>query len=341
MEGNRSRRKGKELAMKVPPSSVAASSSSTPRALLRSLVRFPRHCMKKEEEKKGRQDGELQVIMNTSSSEVLEPVATLEEEDQSTVKEALASPGREPDTVPLNPLIGVGLVLFFVKTATEFNKMIELQRRMEILLADIKGEMKMKNVTSSFSETKNETVFSSSNCWVEESSINSKSLPNNGVSYHLLGRQVGKESVRKTKCDKKLERKRCLKINQLEDELEVELKRLQIKMDMEDPSVDPPLHRKELDSDNTDQSESSSPDFEEVSNEPKQEANRETNGVCPRELERRLHELLESRQQERIAELESELECAERRLQEKETEISWWRDTARLVSKHKEVTLLR
>ena len=79
----------------------------------------------------------------------------------------------------------------------------------------------------------------------------------------------------------------------------------------------------------------------EAINEPKQEDTREHGGVCPRELERRLHELLESRQQERISELETALECAERKLQEKETEICWWRDTARLVSKHKEATLFR
>ncbi|RZR84865.1 hypothetical protein BHM03_00011768 [Ensete ventricosum] len=58
-------------------------------------------------------------------------------------------------------------------------------------------------------------------------------------------------------------------------------------------------------------------------------------GVSARELERRLHELLETRQQERIAELESALECAERKLREKESEVCWWKDTARLVSQHK------
>lgn len=64
-------------------------------------------------------------------------------------------------------------------------------------------------------------------------------------------------------------------------------------------------------------------------------------GVNPRELERRLHELLETRQQERIAELESALEYAERMLRERDREICWWRDTARLVSHHKDETLFR
>ena len=57
-------------------------------------------------------------------------------------------------------------------------------------------------------------------------------------------------------------------------------------------------------------------------------------GVPPNELERRLHELLESRQQERINELEAALERVNQMLCEKEKEVSWWKDTARLVSKH-------
>ena len=57
-------------------------------------------------------------------------------------------------------------------------------------------------------------------------------------------------------------------------------------------------------------------------------------GVPPHELERRLHELLESRQQEHIRELEAKLQCLEHKLREKEMEVSWWKDTARLISRH-------
>lgn len=75
------------------------------------------------------------------------------------------------------------------------------------------------------------------------------------------------------------------------------------------------------------------------------EINEEDSGnyyrVSAQELERRLHELLETRQQERIAELESALECAERKLHEKEREICWWRDTTSLVSQHKNEELNR
>ncbi|KAL0728310.1 hypothetical protein Bca4012_024403 [Brassica carinata] len=58
----------------------------------------------------------------------------------------------------------------------------------------------------------------------------------------------------------------------------------------------------------------------------------EQQGVCPYELERRLHELMETRQEEEINELQSALEDAKKRLHVKEAEASWWKDTAYIVS---------
>lgn len=60
----------------------------------------------------------------------------------------------------------------------------------------------------------------------------------------------------------------------------------------------------------------------------------ENYSVPPVELERRLHEVLEERQQQRIYELETALERAMHYLEEKQRELSWWKDTARLVSQH-------
>lgn len=47
-----------------------------------------------------------------------------------------------------------------------------------------------------------------------------------------------------------------------------------------------------------------------------------------------MHELLETRQQERIKELEASLERLEHKLSEKEREVSWWKDIALLLSQH-------
>lgn len=54
-------------------------------------------------------------------------------------------------------------------------------------------------------------------------------------------------------------------------------------------------------------------------------------GVSPNELEIRLHELLQARQEQRIKELQANLGQAKRKLLEKEKEVSWWKDTAQAV----------
>ncbi|ONK60448.1 uncharacterized protein A4U43_C08F18580 [Asparagus officinalis] len=309
----------RELVVSLPPpASASASNSTTPRALLRSLVRLPKYCIRKGNKKgecgseRGEEDQEIVLVQEQS--------ATTEEE-----REAVVSSGIRTEPVSFNQGIGMGLVFLMVNSASEFNKMKELRKQMEVLLKEIKGEMRRKNEASSYSVSHNYTVLSASHCWGDE--ITSNPISSQDAAY----------SDEKCACETNYEKSRCLKINQLEEELEVELERLQRKTE-EGSSVLTREQNIEVESMNIDHSESSSANFVEAINEPKQEATRDHNGVCPLELERRLHELLETRQQERIAELETALECAEGKLQEKETEICWWRDTARLVSKHKEVT---
>ncbi|GJM87124.1 hypothetical protein PR202_ga03048 [Eleusine coracana subsp. coracana] len=64
-------------------------------------------------------------------------------------------------------------------------------------------------------------------------------------------------------------------------------------------------------------------------------------GVSARELERRLHELLQSQHEARIAELESALDRARRKLKEKEREASRWRDTAKIAARFTDDSRLR
>lgn len=113
------------------------------------------------------------------------------------------------------------MVFLLVKSASEFNKMIELRKQMEVVLHDIKGKMRRKNVTSSYSELNNCTVISASNCWEDESASNLISFQN--ATYHL---DNDVEFGTKCICKTTLEKKRCLEINQLEEELEAELERL-------------------------------------------------------------------------------------------------------------------
>lgn len=60
------------------------------------------------------------------------------------------------------------------------------------------------------------------------------------------------------------------------------------------------------------------------------------NGVSSIELERRLHEVLHERNRDRIEELEAALRCAEKKLVEKEMEVSLWKDTAKYAFRHDE-----
>ena len=70
--------------------------------------------------------------------------------------------------------------------------------------------------------------------------------------------------------------------------------------------------------------------------EPKKEDNGEYSGVSSLELERRLHELLHIKQQERIEELEYALECTKQKVVETEIEISRLRGSASLAPPHKD-----
>lgn len=81
-------------------------------------------------------------------------------------------------------------------------------------------------------------------------------------------------------------------------------------------------------------SKSHSSSFGEIIMEPQGATYDVSFGVPPIELERRLHELLEARLEERISELESALECKTQKLIKKEIEVTWWKDTAQLISQH-------
>lgn len=59
-------------------------------------------------------------------------------------------------------------------------------------------------------------------------------------------------------------------------------------------------------------------------------SNNEFYCVSPRDLERKLHEVLEARQQERINELESALDYAMQQVLEKERELSCWKGSQHL-----------
>ncbi|WOL06436.1 hypothetical protein Cni_G15170 [Canna indica] len=264
--------------------------------------------------------------------------------------ELAVNSGKKNDELPLNLGMGVGLVFLLARSATEINKMVELREEMEHLVKDIKDKFQKKDV-----------------------SFNSVESSNN-----LCRHDKELETEAQSKCVVAPRARRSLEMDIMEAELQAELEHLQSatdgnqeKMELASESFDDhneesgrqcgvsanELTRRlnqlvetrqqegisELESSfncNNDLEENSSEDNGEVT-EVNEEASGNYYGVSAPVLERRLHELLEARQRERIAELESALLCAERKLCEKEREICWWRDTARLVSQHSKEALNR
>ncbi|KAK1275000.1 hypothetical protein QJS04_geneDACA003825 [Acorus gramineus] len=250
---------------------------------------------------------------------------------QGSLECNVSSAAKNANVSPDLPL-GAGLVFLIAKGITEFNKMLELRNQMEMLLKEIKEEARRKTDNSPKADI---VLACSTSTFVRcKSEREHHFLPSQNLvlSDHSSVAHDTTDPGRHSNCDATLMRAKSLRMVQLEEELEAELELLQINLDSRIAS-EFPEHRMEIAIENTAPSQSMTASFEGEENDPQEPDIRNTPGVSPYELERRLHELLESQQRERIAELESALNTAEKRLREKETEISWWRDTASVLSK--------
>ncbi|URD93994.1 hypothetical protein MUK42_18786 [Musa troglodytarum] len=270
--------------------------------------------------------------------------------------------GKQSDAVSLNLGMGVGLVFLLTRSATEINKMEQLRAQMEILLKDIKDEMHNKGVSSHRAEPNNVASSASNSSTEPEAETRSKCAPitrnTARVSMHLMEAEMEVE-LQRLQCAvgrklSSLPPHRMLAAENADapesfhgsfreayegggggsiqcgvsaHELARRLNQLVQARQQEGIA--------ELESSFTCTGNSHIGEDDGEVTEVHEEDGGYYRGVSARELERRLHELLETRQQERIAELESALECAERKLREKESEVCWWRDSARLVSQHK------
>ncbi|AES73549.2 hypothetical protein MtrunA17_Chr3g0136951 [Medicago truncatula] len=229
--------------------------------------------------------------------------------------------------------VGCGLLYVIATTKNELSKMVELRKEMEIILQNMKGELQSKDVlVKSLKQCDDALAFSITD--IQEVSCSSSHPSINSQKPY-----VQLELKCNTVCDRFLEydiseQDECAEeINDLQAEFEYELQRLQLYLDAEDAFEDAPQERVEVAvNDSSSKSESSS--FGEIIMEPQEASYDMSFGVPPVELERRLHELLETRLQERIVELESALEYATQKLNEKEIRSSWWEDSARRIPDH-------
>ncbi|KAG4389281.1 hypothetical protein GLYMA_06G061800v4 [Glycine max] len=196
--------------------------------------------------------------------------------------------------------VGCGLLYLIAASKNELSKMIELQKEMEMLLQNAKGELQSKDSLLKPLKQKSK----------------SDTVPNRFLEYNTSEQDECAEEI-----------------NELRAEFEIELQRLQLYLDGEAGFDDAQQEGVKVTLEDS-SSKSHSSSFGEIIMEPQGATYDVSFGVPPIELERRLHELLEARLEERISELESALECKTQKLIKKEIEVTWWKDTAQLISQH-------
>ncbi|KAJ8497278.1 hypothetical protein OPV22_007830 [Ensete ventricosum] len=227
---------------------------------------------------------------------------------------------RKPEDVSFNLGMGIGVALALSRWSTEFNKMTELRVQLEVLLKEIKEELPKKDTGFGIIRSNHNFVSSSSDCSRDVSDYNPISFQNHRADFHMEAAKSTVESDRRTNYELGTENRG---MDQLEAELLFELEQLQLSLGGKDSIKLSEQERMELAREEAGTSES---------HEPSVENHNVHSGVPASELERRLYELICSRQEERIAELESALEFARKSPVEKEIKVSWWKDTGMLAS---------
>ncbi|CAD6241928.1 unnamed protein product [Miscanthus lutarioriparius] len=256
------------------------------------------------------------------------------------------------DALPASLGLGASLVLLLSKSAAELSRMAELRAQMERLLLDARADVRSCNGRPSASGDRTDcasVVKGPVACAGSDGSRAGTAAP--------ASRGVSEADGRRD-------------MDRMEAELEAELSRLQLQRasDDEDSRDD----RLEVlagpkssassrshsticsDSDNDDGETDNGGGGDERQDRYDEEEEEERDadegneikspphgGVSARELERRLHQLLQSRHEARIAELESALERARRKLRETEREACRWRDTAKLATRFADESRLR
>ncbi|CAL0319128.1 unnamed protein product [Lupinus luteus] len=299
-----------DVAGKSPPLTLPASSSNSrkrfwPRRLLARLLRpfrFNKHKLKSEITHSTNGTKQLGQLLRNSTSFKLG--------------------------------VGCGFLYFMVASKNELAKIVELRKEMEMLIQNVKGELQSKDLL--LKSLKPSDAFASSLNDIQEVS-RSNSQPGSKCNLVPNGLFEHKKGEKDEHADE---------INNLQAEFELELERLHLYLEGEEAaSGDANKEVAEFNSrmgedrnsqgnveDSSTESHSSSSD--EIIMDPQGASDGLSLGVPPFELQRRLHELLETKLRERITELEYSLECTKQKLMEKEMEVTWLKDNAPPISQH-------
>ncbi|TKW19859.1 hypothetical protein SEVIR_4G046900v4 [Setaria viridis] len=329
-------------------------------------VRLPRRHggALREERKEGSEQGE------TPRVKVVEPPPP-PEMPLETPRSSLGRKKPEEELVSMNLGLGASLVLLLSKSAVELNKMVELRAQMEALVSEIRQAARWKEDTSGPAVSQESNGSSSatttavkdpiafpaaaeadaaSNCSRTTAGDNATAVVMDQLEAELQAELGRMQRVAGGGTDRAAHGgdKRIAPMHGLElPMLKVKTKASNAiggssRIRVEDGSaakddgevVDGNADDEEEDEEADEYEEADEEEDEEEEDEGYDEDGTSPphGGVSARALERRLHELLQKRQQERIVELESALDAAQRRLHEKEREVVWWRDAAKLVS---------
>ncbi|KAJ3679175.1 hypothetical protein LUZ60_017186 [Juncus effusus] len=209
-----------------------------------------------------------------------EDVMIQELSQKNSVSNSVTKPVNDTSQISLG--MGIGLFLLLAKTNYEYEKMSELHKEMKTLLEEIKIEFENK-------------IFSSAS---SDLCCNSSESSN----------QIKRENKLIINCDK---------MDQMEAELEIEFERMRFNFGEEGPSFSQEEQKTEMPEEWIDFCENLGAKLKQNDENGENEMDHDYR-VCPYELERKLHKLMNQRQEERIKELESQLRNLERKLLEKD-----------------------
>jgi hypothetical protein len=228
--------------------------------------------------------------------------------------------------------LGLGLVFLLAKTNDEFSKMAKVRAEMETLLAEFKGHVipNIANTDDDVSRARN-----------LESAASSCLTDGNDRSEDRRRRRHMVASCSGAGVEAEVSSRRRSTEDVLEEEFHAELERLHIHYGSDTPPFPPEEEHEEEEPSDDDHDiadcrqgfaeDDDDDDHGHDDDDDDEDDAARYRGVSAVELERRLHELLHQRNQERIEELEAALRRAERRLFEKEMEASLWKDTAKMA----------
>lgn len=240
--------------------------------------------------------------------------------------------------------LGFGVVFMVTSSKKEIEKLRELQKQTERLVKDLKEEVSRRNVSNDSSQiVQNGEDLLSEHHYAKREIEDAKDRMAS-VSQSSSGRL--ESGISENGCNSSAQSIITTEstpehsgMAQLEAELEAELERMELNLTAEisceletfsGSEMPGNIVYNDLDVSGT-PGKKSSHDQENI--------DRANDGVSPIELERRLHELLQKRQEDHITELEADLKITEDKLVDKEKELSWWKErVCQLLQENDEAT---